>query len=126
MKTKKIIFWTTTIIIFLIEGVMPVLTFHSELAKHEGFLHLGYPWYFGNTLIVFKAFGVLALIIPKIPGRIKEWAYAGFAFDFIFACISHCLVDGLFFKSFFPLMVMAILVVSYIFHHKINSSKINN
>lgn len=122
MKTTKIIFWTTTILIFLFEGVMPALTSQSEMAK-EGIRHLGYPEYFGNALVVFKILGVLALIIPQVPGRIKEWAYAGFAFDFIFASISHFAVDGIDFQGFFPLIVLAILIISYVTYHKIQRYK---
>lgn len=122
MKTTKILFWTTTILIFLFEGVMPALTSQSELAK-EGIKHLGYPEYFGNALVVFKILGVLALIIPQVPGRIKEWAYAGFAFDFIFASISHFAVDGIDFQGFFPLIVLAVLIISYVTYHKIQRYK---
>ncbi|WP_125723110.1 DoxX family protein [Flavobacterium ustbae] len=122
MKTTKILFWTTTILIFLFEGVMPALTSQTELAK-EGIRHLGYPEYFGNALVVFKILGVLALIIPQVPGRVKEWAYAGFAFDFIFASISHFAVDGIDFQGFFPLIVLAILIVSYITYHRIQRYK---
>ena len=122
MKTTKIIFWTTTILIFLFEGVMPALTSQTELAK-EGIKHLGYPEYFGNALVVFKILGVLALIIPQVPARIKERAYAGFAFDFIFASISHFAVDGIDFQGFFPLIVFAILIVSYVTYHKIQRYK---
>ncbi|GGF16501.1 DoxX family protein [Flavobacterium limi] len=122
MKKAKIIFWTTTILIFLFEGVMPALTSQTELAK-EGIRHLGYPEYFGNALVVFKILGVFALVIPQVPNRIKEWAYAGFAFDFIFASISHFAVDGVDFQGFFPLIILAILITSYIYHHKIERSK---
>lgn len=122
MKTTKILFWTTTILIFLFEGVMPALTSQSELAK-EGLRHLGYPEYFGNALVVFKILGVLTLIIPQVTGRVKEWAYAGFAFDFIFASISHFAVDGMDFQGFFPLIVLAILMVSYVTYHKIQRYK---
>ena len=93
MKKDKIIYWTATTIIALFEGVMPALTSQTELAK-EGIRHLGYPEYFGTALVVFKILGVLALVIPQIPKRVKEWAYAGFAFDFIFATISHLMIDG--------------------------------
>jgi len=118
MKKTKIIYWTTTVIIFLFEGVMPALTSQTELAK-EGIRHLGYPAYFGNALVIFKIFGVLALIIPKISNRIKEWAYAGFAFDFIFACISHWAVDGFGGKTLFPILILAILMTSYVFYGKL-------
>ena len=116
MKKEKILFWNATIIIALFEGLMPALTSQTELAK-EGIRHLGYPQYFGNALVIFKVLGVLALIIPAIPKRIKEWAYAGFAFDFIFATISHGAVDGMNGQTFFPLVVLAILIVSYRYYH---------
>lgn len=120
MKKNKIICWTATIIIFLFEGVLPALTSQTELAK-EGIRHLGYPEYFGSALVVFKVLGSLALVLPQVRGRMKEWVYAGFAFDFIFATISHVAVDGADFQSFFPLIVLAILVVSYVYYHKLNS-----
>lgn len=121
MKKDKIIFWTTTGLIFLFEGVMPALTGNSEMAK-EGMRHLGYPEYFGLILTVFKVLGALSLIIPQIPARIKEWAYAGFAFDFIFAFLSLLAVDGLVALSFFPLFVFAILIVSYVYYHKLKTN----
>ena len=122
MKNQKLFFWISTSLIALFEGVMPALTSQTELAK-EGITHLGYPLYFGNALVIFKVLGVLALIIPAIPKRIKEWAYAGFAFDFIFAAISHGAVDGINGNTFFPFIVLAVLAVSYISYHKINDQK---
>jgi DoxX-like family len=124
MKKNKIIFWIATGIIALFEGVMPAFTSQTELAK-QGIRHLGYPEYFGNALVVFKVLGVLALIIPQIPKRIKEWAYAGFAFDFLFASISYFAVEGVVFLSFFPFIFLGILIVSYIYFHKINNSLTN-
>jgi hypothetical protein len=122
MKKEKIIFWTATIIIALFEGVMPALTSQTELAK-EGIRHLGYPEYFGNALVVFKVLGVLALVIPQIPKRVKEWAYAGFAFDFVFASISHGAVDGMNVQTIFPMFVLGILAVSYVYYHKLSLNK---
>jgi hypothetical protein len=122
MKTQKIIYWSTTGLIALFEGVMPAITSQTKLAK-EGIKHLGYPEYFGDALVIFKVLGVLALIIPKVPTRIKEWAYAGFAFDFIFAAISHGAVDGINFQTFFPFIVLAILMLSYVSYHKLREAK---
>lgn len=120
MKKEKIIFWTTTALIFLFEGVMPAFTFQTEMAK-EGIHHLGYPEYFGTSLVFAKILGTLALIIPKVPQRVKEWAYAGLTFDFIFAMISHIAVDGWVLMSFFPLLVMAILAISYVYNRKLQT-----
>lgn len=122
MKKEKILFWTATTLIALFEGVMPALTSQTELAK-EGIRHLGYPEYFGNALVVFKILGVLILVIPQVPKRLKEWAYAGFTFDFLFAAISHGAVDGINGQTFFPLVVLGVLAISYVYYHKLNAHK---
>jgi hypothetical protein len=118
MKKDKIFFWTTTIIIFLMEGVIPAFTSQTELAK-QGISHLGYPFYFGNALVVFKVLGALALIIPQVPKRLKEFAYAGFTFNFLFASISHFAIDGFGFQGILPLIFLLILGVSYFYYHKL-------
>lgn len=118
MKAIKITFWVTTILIFLFEGVLPALTSQTEMAK-EGIRHLGYPDYFGTALTVFKILGSLILIIPRLPKTLKEWAYAGFTFDFIFAFISYWSVDGLSGATFFPLIVLAVLMTSYVCFRRI-------
>jgi hypothetical protein len=122
MKRDKIIFWTTTIIIFLFEGVLPAFFSQTEGAK-AGLHYLGYPQYFGNALTVFEVLGALALIIPQIPKPIKELAYVGSAFNFIFASISHFSIQGLGFSGFFPLIFLVILAISYVFYLRIKSLK---
>lgn len=119
-KSDRIIYWASTVFIFLFEGVMPALFSQSELGK-EGVRHLGYPDYFGLALVVFKVGGSILLIIPRLPKRIKEWVYAGFTFDFIFACISHWVVDGMGFQTLMPLIILAILMASYVTYHRIYS-----
>ncbi len=119
MKKHKIIFWITTTIIFVMEGIMPALFSQSEDAR-KGMEHLGYPLYFGTALACFKVLGTLALMIPMVPKRIKEWAYAGFIFDFLFACISYLCVDGPGFAAFFPLIFLGILALSYNSYLKLN------
>ena len=121
MKKIKIIYWTSTILIFVFEGVMPALTSNMQLAI-DGIKHLGYPDYFRVMLTVFKVVGALVLILPFFKDRYKEWAYAGFGFTFIAATVSHCVVDGINFQSVFPLIIFAILAVSYYCYHKLQSS----
>ena len=120
MKTNKIIYWVTTTLIFLMEGVIPAFTSQTELAK-EGIRHLQYPEYFGNALVVFKVLGALALMVPQVPKRLKELAYAGFMFNFLFASISHFAIDGINFQSFLPLIFLGILVTSYVYYQKIQA-----
>jgi DoxX-like family len=117
-KNTKVIFWVTTGIIFLFEGVMPALTSQSEMGK-AGISHLGYPAYFGVMLAVFKVSGALALIVPQVPSRVKEWAYAGFSFSLISAFISNVAVDGVQAMAFFPLVILGILAGSYFSYHQL-------
>lgn len=113
MKKATVAFWITTIMIFLFEGVMSALTSQSELAK-EGIRQLGYPAYFGTMLMVFKVLGSLALVIPAVPSRVKEWAYAGFGFDFISAFVSLVVVNGFTSAAILPLVFMGVLIISYL------------
>jgi hypothetical protein len=36
-----------------------------------------------------KVLGSLALLVPRFPGRLKEWAYAGIFFNMTGAAASH-------------------------------------
>ena len=120
MKKYKIIFWVATTIIILWEGVMPLGTmlFAPEYVN-AGTKPLGYPDYFAYALIICKVLGVLAISIPKIPGKLKEWAYAGLTFSLIFAFISHAVVDKNIGFMMLPLVVLGILAVSYVYQQKV-------
>jgi hypothetical protein len=120
-KTIKITYWITTMMIFLFEGVVPAFTSHSQLAV-DGIRHLGYPDYFRVMLTVFKVAGALALVLPMIKGRYKEWAYAGFGITFISATVSHWSTDGFNGMTIFPIVVFGILTVSYFCYHRLNSN----
>ncbi len=122
MKNTKILYWTTTIIIFLFEGVMPALTGTSEVAK-AGITGLGYPLYFVYLLVVFKVLGSLGLILPQVKGNVKEWVYAGFGFDFIFAFLSLLIVGGVSSTLIVPIITMILLVLSYRSYHKLQTHK---
>ena len=113
MNKTRLTFWIATGIIFLFEGVMPALTGHTEMAK-AGVAHLGYPDYFRVFLNIMKVAGALVLIVPMAPARLKEWAYAGFTFSLLAATFSHYMVDGTDAQSFFPLVILGILMTSYV------------
>lgn len=112
------IFWISTGLIFLFQGVMPALTGHTEMAR-EGIRHLGYPDYFLSLLNIFKILGAIVLIFPQVPPRLKEWAYAGFTFDFIFAALSIYFVEGFSAAVFFPIITLGVLMISYFSYHKL-------
>ncbi len=119
MKKNKIIFWITTSIIFLWEGLMPLgtLLFAPEYVN-AGTKPLGYPDYFAYALIVCKVLGSTVIMLPKLPAKLKEWAYAGLTFNLIFAVISHIMVDKNIGFIMMPIVVGIILAISYCYHQK--------
>ena len=119
MKKHKIIFWVTTGLIFIFEGVMPALTSQNEMSI-QGITSLGYPLYFVTLLTVFKVLGSIVLIVPKFPKNVKEWAYAGFGIDFISAFVSIWVVAGFNATLAIPALAFIILALSYRSYHKIN------
>jgi hypothetical protein len=121
MKKNQTLYWILTSLIVLLDGVMPALTFNTDLAK-QGISHLGYPDYFRLLLTFFKVTGASILILPFFKGRIKEWAYAGFTFNFFSAFISHTVVDGMGMQSVFPLFALLILGGSYFYYNKIRAT----
>ena len=120
MKKHKIIFWITTSIIFIFEGVMPALTSQSEMSI-QGIVGLGYPLYFVTLLTVFKVLGSVVLIVPKFPRNVKEWAYAGFGIDFTCAFVSLWVVTGFSAMLAIPVIAFITLALSYRSYHKITS-----
>jgi hypothetical protein len=58
----------------------------------EVFEHLGFPAYFRVELAIAKLAGILILLAPMAPARLKEWAYAGFAIVLGSALIAHLAV----------------------------------
>ena len=127
MKKNKIIFWVTTIIIALMEGVMPLVTWITAPEYMTfGTKALGYPDYFAYTLVIAKFLGVISIVYPKTPRMLKEWAYAGFTFNLLFAFISHAIVDKEIANMVIPLVVLAILITSYIYSKKLNLTNQNS
>jgi hypothetical protein len=117
-KTNKIIYWTSTIIIvlFILPGIFYL---NSEMAK-QGTQHLGIPEWLRLEISIGQIIGGIIIIIPGIGWRLKEWAYVGLGIKYLSAFIGHAAVDG-FYNSgtFFPLLILGILLISYIYFHKL-------
>eukprot|EP01133_Synstelium_polycarpum_P013459 gene13459-15861_t len=79
----------------------------------EGTKHLQLPHWFSMEVGIGCFIGGLILIVPGLPVRIKEWAYVALGIVYVSALIAHLSVDGLVPMSFMPLVVFAVLLVSY-------------
>ena len=71
-------------------------------------------------IVVAKVLGSIALVIPQVSKGVKEWAYAGFAFDFIAALISMYYVMGVSVFLAFPIIALLVLKASHYSYHKLN------
>src|SRR5205809_2748594 len=92
-KATTIFYWMVTALFCL----QMSFTAYAQLRLPQVaqmFTHLGFPDYFRVELSWAKLIGV-ALLLAPVPARLKEWAYAGFAFTLASALIAHFSVgDG--------------------------------
>ncbi len=121
MKKYTIIFWVTTTLIFVAEGVMSAIYGFSDMSR-EGMVALGYPVFFGYGVATAKILGSLALIIPQAPHWSKEWAYAGFSYVAIFAGLTHIVVTKSVGMVVASAVVLAVVLISRHAYYKINAS----
>jgi hypothetical protein len=115
MKKDKIIYWITTGLVtvgMLLSAVM-YLSRNDMIVKN--FSAIGIPLYVVTFLGVAILLGSIALVSP-LWEKLKEWAYAGFAFIFIGAAYVHVATN---ISMIPPLMFLALLVTSYIFRMRI-------
>jgi putative oxidoreductase len=88
-KTVVIAFWIVTSL-FCVEMIFTAYWEWFTPQAAQAFARLGFPAAsFRVELSVAKILGVLTLLVPAIPARVKEWAYAGFAFNLVSALIAH-------------------------------------
>jgi hypothetical protein len=73
---------------------------------------LGYPAYFVTILGTWKVLGAFSILAPRLP-RLKEWAYAGIAFDLTGAAFSHAAMDHPAVKLIVPLVLLGIAAASW-------------
>lgn len=119
MKRDKILYWITTGLVafgFLSASAM-YLTKSPELMA--SFSSIGLPAYFVMILGTAKLLGGLAVLNPW-SAKLKEWAYAGFTFTLIGAVWVHIATNTPFIA---PLINLALVGVSYFFHHRIKSAR---
>lgn len=112
-KSVKLVYWITTILFvaFMVFGAVGSLTgSEGGVAVMEA---LGYPLYLNIILGIAKILGGVALIQTKWY-VIKEWAYAGFAFDIIGAGMSFVLAGMGFTMTIIPLITLAVMFTSYV------------
>ena len=122
-RSKRIVigFWIVTAL-FCVE--MTFTAYYEILPQAaDAFARLGFPspW-FRAELSLAKVAGVVALLVPVVPARLKEWAYAGFAINLVSAQIGHLSIGDRP-LAFVPSALTGVLwVLSYIFWRRLQAT----
>jgi hypothetical protein len=125
MKRNKIIYWVSTGL-FCAFLLLTSISYLTDPNFVDIFKHLGLPQYFRVELAIAKILGVLILLVPKIPSRFKEWAYAGFGITLISGVIAHFSSGDRVGYIINVLFFFTLLMISYIYEHKRNNEKLNS
>jgi len=118
MKRTKILYWVFNGLLaafMLMSGIQGLM--HGKQAVELITTHLGYPEYFITFTAIAKILGVAAILVPGFP-RVKEWAYAGFAYDLVAALYSMIAIGDPVGHWIFMFLFFALLAAAYIFYHK--------
>src|SRR5438552_3153333 len=111
----RTIYWATTVAVCAVM-IFSAINFNLDnpLGPMKGaFVHLGLPRYFRIELTAAKVLGVIALLWPNVPRKVREFAYAGFAITLISASIAHFSVGDSAMFVLDPLVFLFLLGVSY-------------
>ena len=108
-RTTARFYWTLTILfclMMLADGVAGLLHEQNGVAAMK---QLGYPIYIMDITGAAKIMGALALLQNKYR-TLKEWAFAGFAIDFLGAAASVAFA-GMGFVATLPALVMTVVLL---------------
>ena len=122
MKKIKITYWVFTILMaaaMIFSSVGMVIVQPDSVAL---FKQIGFPAYMLPFIGWAKILGVAAILIPG-NWRIKEWAYAGLAFDVLGAIYAFISI-GSPVSNWAPMFVFVLLIAaSYYFHLRLQIEK---
>ena len=99
-----------------------VMAFSMVMMFAAGWQHLGFPTYLRSELVVAKLCGLAALLVPGVPARVKEWAYAGFAIVLVSASIAHASSGDGAVHAMEPLGWLCVLLISNTTWHRLARS----
>jgi len=123
-KTIKITYWILTVLLALSMAGDGYGGVTKQQAGIDVLQHLGYPVYFMVIVGFAKLLGVIAILQNKFKA-IKEWAYAGFAFNFLGAIASRAFVGDCPADLIPPIVMAVFLFATYYFWKKFNQVEVN-
>lgn len=125
MKNLKTWYWIATIIFALMMIMDGFGGVTQQEAGKEVFKHLGYPMYMLIIVGIAKLLGAVSILQNKYTA-IKEWAFAGFAFNFIGAFASRAFVGDGISLLIPPLIALCIMFIPYVLWKSLNKNVKNS
>jgi uncharacterized membrane protein YhaH (DUF805 family) len=116
-KRNRNIYWISTGLIAAFWLLSTGIMFTSKMVV--GMAHLGFPDYFRFELIVAKTLGLIAVLAPGVPLRVRDWAYSGYGIVLISAFIAHVHAGDPLVEHFEPLIALVVLIVSNVYLHRL-------
>jgi hypothetical protein len=108
---RRVIYWSTTGLLAALSLFAAFTYLTASPQAVAGFAHVGYPPQLRVMLGIAKLLGAIVLVAPGLP-TLKEWAYAGFTFAWIAACVAHYTAgDGP--EAAVPFVLLILLGISY-------------
>lgn len=123
-RRTTILYWVFTTL-FCLE--MSFTAYYELLPQGaQAFARLGFHNSdFRLELSLAKLAGAVVLLVPMIPARLKEWAYAGFAINLVSAVIAHLSISDRP-AAFIPSSLTSVLwVISYLSWRRMEAAKAN-
>jgi hypothetical protein len=122
-KAITVLYWIVTALFCLEMSFTAYYELMQLPAAAQAFARLGFanPW-FRVELSWAKVAGVIALLLPMVPARLKEWAYAGFAINLASALIAHLSISDRP-QALFPSATTSVLwTLSYFFWRRLQTA----
>jgi hypothetical protein len=122
VKRDRVLYWLTTFVIAVVMA-SSALYFAFGPSAEVALQHLGLPRWFLAELTVAKLLGVVALVVPRTPSLMRQFAYFGFALTIVSADIAHLSSGDSPFYLVPHLFFLGCLVTSYVLFYRLEGRR---
>ena len=120
LKKERIIYWIGIVLLSMWFGASGFMEITKNPLVWDKTIQWGYPPHFITGLGIAKILGVIVLLIPNKLGWLKEWVFAAFFFDVIFAFIAGYTVAAGISEIIKPVTAFLLILITYVMFRKIN------
>ena len=110
-------YWSLLVLLCFFFSLSGYWEFTKNEITYPKTIRMGYPPYFIISLGIAKIMGAMVLLLPG-QHRLKEWVFAGFTFDVVFAFISGISINS---KAdcVKALLAFCWVLITYYLYHKL-------